>query len=158
MKAVFAGSFDPPTNGHLNVIERTTKLFDEVDVVISVNPNKKYLFSETERMELLKEMLKNIPNAEIHIWDGLIVKYAEKSGAKVLVRGIRTTNDFSYEFDLALMNRALDHGIETLFIPTDEKFAIVKSSGIKELAQFGGDISKMVPECVAKAMKEKFKG
>ena len=157
MKAVFAGSFDPPTNGHLNIIERSASLFDEVDVVISVNPNKKYLFSEEERMALLKEMVKNLPNVEIHAWNGLIVKYAEQAGAKVLVRGIRTTNDFSYEFDLALMNRALDGKLETLFIPTDEKFAIIKSSGIKELAQFGGDISRMVPKCVENAMMTKMK-
>lgn len=157
MKAVFAGSFDPPTNGHLNIIERSASLFDAVDVVISVNPNKKYLFSEEERMALLKEMVKNLPNVEIHAWNGLIVKYAEQAGAKVLVRGIRTTNDFSYEFDLALMNRALDGKLETLFIPTDEKFAIIKSSGIKELAQFGGDISRMVPKCVENAMMTKMK-
>lgn len=157
MKAVFAGSFDPPTNGHLNIIERSASLFDKVDVVISVNPNKKYLFSEEERMALLKEMVKNLPNVEIHAWNGLIVKYAEQAGAKVLVRGIRTTNDFSYEFDLALMNRALDGKLETLFIPTDEKFAIIKSSGIKELAQFGGDISRMVPKCVENAMMAKMK-
>jgi len=157
MKAVFAGSFDPPTNGHLNIIERSAGLFDVVDVVISVNPNKKYLFSEEERMALLKEMVKNLPNVEIHTWNGLIVKYAEQAGAKVLVRGIRTTNDFSYEFDLALMNRALDGKLETLFIPTDEKFAIIKSSGIKELAQFGGDISRMVPKCVENAMMSKMK-
>lgn len=155
VKAVFAGSFDPPTYGHLNVIERASKLFDCVDVVISVNPDKKYMFNENERYEMLSEMIKPFSNVELHIWDGLIVKYAEQVGAKVLVRGIRTQNDFLYEFDLALMNKALDANIETMFIPTDEEFAIVKSSSIKELAKFGGNISKMVPPNVEETLRRK---
>ena len=155
VKAVFAGSFDPPTYGHLNVIERASKLFDCVDVVISVNPDKKYMFNENERFEMLSEMIKPFSNVELHIWDGLIVKYAEQVGAKVLVRGIRTQNDFLYEFDLALMNKALDANIETMFIPTDEEFAIVKSSSIKELAKFGGNISKMVPPNVEETLRRK---
>ncbi len=157
VKAVFAGSFDPPTYGHLNVIERASKLFDCVDVVISVNPDKKYMFNENERFEMLSEMIKPFSNVELHIWDGLIVKYAEQVGAKVLVRGIRTQNDFLYEFDLALMNKALDANIETMFIPTDEEFAIVKSSSIKELAKFGGNISKMVPKNVEETLIGKIK-
>lgn len=155
VKAVFAGSFDPPTYGHLNVIERASKLFDSVDVVISVNPDKKYMFSTEERLEMLKEITKDFKNVEIQVWDGIIVKYAEKVGANVLIRGIRTQNDFLYEFDLALMNKALDSKIETLFVPTDQQFAIVKSSSIKELAKFGGDISKMVPPNVEKALRAK---
>ncbi|MCQ2586348.1 MAG: pantetheine-phosphate adenylyltransferase [Treponema sp.] len=155
VKAVFAGSFDPPTYGHLNVIERASKLFDCVDVVISVNPDKRYMFNENERFEMLSEMIKPFENVELHIWDGLIVKYAEQVGAKVLVRGIRTQNDFLYEFDLALMNKALDANIETMFIPTDEEFAIVKSSSIKELAKFGGNISKMVPPNVEETLRRK---
>ena len=155
VKAVFAGSFDPPTYGHLNVIERASKLFDCVDVVISVNPDKKYMFNENERFEMLSEMIKPFSNVELHIWDGLIVIYAEQVGAKVLVRGIRTQNDFLYEFDLALMNKALDANIETMFIPTDEEFAIVKSSSIKELAKFGGNISKMVPPNVEETLRRK---
>ena len=155
VKAVFAGSFDPPTYGHLNVIERASKLFDCVDVVISVNPDKKYMFNENERFEMLSEMIKPFSNVELHIWDGLIVKYAELVGAKVVVRGIRTQNDFLYEFDLALMNKALDANIETMFIPTDEEFAIVKSSSIKELAKFGGNISKMVPPNVEETLRRK---
>lgn len=157
VKAVFAGSFDPPTYGHLNVIERASKLFDCVDVVISVNPDKRYMFNEKERFEMLSEMIKPFSNVELHIWDGLIVKYAEQVGAKVLVRGIRTQNDFLYEFDLALMNKALDANIETMFIPTDEEFAIVKSSSIKELAKFGGNISKMVPKNVEETLIRKIK-
>jgi pantetheine-phosphate adenylyltransferase len=157
IKAVFAGSFDPPTNGHLDIIQRAAKLFDLVDVVISVNPDKKYMFSENERFSLLKELVKDYDNVEVHIWKGLIVNYAKDIDAGVLIRGIRSTNDFAYEFDLAHMNQNLNPNIETLFIPTKEKYAIVKSSSIKELARFGGDISRMVPKIVEKALKDKIK-
>lgn len=157
IKAIFAGSFDPPTNGHLDIIQRTSDIFDEIDVVISVNPQKKYLFSENERLELLLNLVKDYKNVTVHICHELIVNYAKKNGARILIRGIRTTNDFSYEFDLALVNQSLDSEIETMFFPTKEKYAIVRSSSIKELAMFGGDISKMVPPVVEKAIKEKFK-
>lgn len=158
IKAVFAGSFDPPTNGHLDIIKRTYKLFDAVDVVISVNPNKKYLFSEEERMAMLTELVKGYKNVTVHAWNGLIVNYAKEAEAKVLIRGIRSTNDFAYEFDLAHMNQNLNPDIETFFVPTKEKYAIVKSSSIKELAYFGGDISRMVPELVEKAIMDKYAG
>lgn len=157
VKAVFAGSFDPPTNGHLDIINRTCRIFDQIDVVVSVNPQKKYLFSEEERLEMLKELTKNYSNVNIHVCKELIVNYAKKVGAVVLIRGIRSTNDFSYEFDLAHMNQNLNPEIETFFVPTKEKYAIVKSSSIKELAMFGGDISRMVPGLVEKAIKEKYK-
>ncbi|MCR4954573.1 MAG: pantetheine-phosphate adenylyltransferase [Treponema sp.] len=155
VKAVFAGSFDPPTNGHLDIIKRASQLFDSIDVVISYNPQKKYLFSENERYEMMQEIVKNYKNVSVHIWQGLIVKYAEKADAKVLIRGIRSTNDFVYEFELAHMNQNLNPKIETLFLPTKEKYKIIKSSSIKELAMFGGDISNMVPEIVERAVKEK---
>ena len=157
IKAVFAGSFDPPTHGHLDIIQRAAKLFDLVDVVISVNPDKKYMFSEDERFSLLNELAKEYNNVEVHLWKGLIVNYAKNIDASVLIRGIRSTNDFAYEFDLAHMNQNLNPNIETLFIPTKEKYAIVKSSSIKELARFGGDISRMVPKIVEKALKDKIK-
>ena len=118
VKAVFAGSFDPPTNGHLDIIQRASSLFDSIDVVISVNPEKKYLFTQEERQEMLKELLKGYKNVQVHLWQGIIVNYAKKVGAKVLIRGIRSNNDFSYEFDLAHMNQNLNPEIETLFLPT----------------------------------------
>ena len=155
IKAVFPGSFDPPTNGHLDIIQRASKLFDDVDVLISVNPNKNYMFSEQERLEMLQELLKDYKNVQIHIWEGIVVNYAKEVGAKVLIRGIRSTNDFSYEFELAHMNQNLNPQIETMFLPSKEKWGVVKSSSIKELAMFGGDISRMVPPLVENALKNK---
>lgn len=156
VKAVFPGSFDPPTFGHLNVIERTISIFDEIDVVVAVNPEKNYLFTAEERVEMLTELTKKYKNVKIHTWNSLIVDYAEKSGASVLLRGIRNATDFAYEFDLSLINHSLNSKIDTIFVPTEQKYVTIKSSSIKDLAKFGGDISKMVPELVAEKMKSKF--
>lgn len=154
VKAVFAGSFDPPTNGHLDIIKRASRLFDSVDVVVSVNPDKKYMFSQNERLEMMKELIKDFQNVSAHVYEGLIVNYAKEVNAKVLVRGVRSSNDFGYEFELALMNQNLNNDIETVFLQSKEKYAIVKSSSIKELAKFGGDISRMVPPIVAQKLKQ----
>lgn len=156
-KAVFPGSFDPPTNGHLNVIQRASKLFDEVDVVVAVNNDKKSLFEVEERLSFLEEMVKPFENVSVHAWNQIVVNYAEKVGAKVLIRGVRNSNDFSYEFDLSLLNYKLNPNIETVFIPTDQRYLLLKSSSIKELAKLGGNISDMVPEVVENALKAKFK-
>ena len=153
--AVFPGSFDPPTYGHLNIIERASKLFDSVDVLIAVNPEKHSLFTAQERLSMMQELAKDFDNVSVHQWEGLVVDYAKKHGANILLRGIRSSNDFGYEFDLSLMNHTLNADIETLFIPTEQKYSIIKSSAIKELAQFGGDISGMVPPVVADAMRER---
>lgn len=154
--AVFAGSFDPPTNGHLNIIRRASRLFDKLDVVVAFNPEKKFLFTPDERLEMLKILTADYKNVTVHVWDRLIVDYAKKNKANILIRGIRNTNDFSYEFDLSLMNHSLNPEIETVFIPTEPKYAIVKSSSIKELAAFGGDISGMVPKIVEDAIFKKY--
>ncbi len=154
--ALFPGSFDPPTYGHLNVIERASRIFDKIDVVISENPEKNCLFSAGERLLMMKTLVEPYANVTVHTWDKLIVEYAKKVGAKVLIRGIRNASDFSYEFDLSLMNRSLNPNIETLFIPTETRFVIVKSSSIKELASFGGDISGMVPPIVLEAVMNKY--
>ena len=154
--AVFPGSFDPPTNGHLNIIQRASTMFDSIDVVIAVKKKKKYLFSQEERFSMLKELVKPYKNVTVHIWEGLIVNYAKKTGAKILLRGIRNTIDFSYEFELSLMNHNLNNEIETLFIPTDQKYLLLKSSSIKELARFGGNISEMVPPFVEDALRKKY--
>ena len=155
--AVFPGTFDPPTNGHLNIIERGSRLFDKLDVVVAVNPNKSGLFTPGERLEMLKKLTAHLKNVTVHLWDRLIVEYAEKNNANILLRGIRNSNDFSYEFDLSLMNHNLDSRIETLFLPTEAKYVIVRSSSIKELAQFGGDISGMVPKIVEEAIRERYR-
>ncbi|MBQ9206555.1 MAG: pantetheine-phosphate adenylyltransferase [Treponema sp.] len=155
--AVFPGTFDPPTNGHLNVIERGSRLFDKLDVVVAYNPNKSGLFTPDERLEMLKKLTAHLKNVTVHLWDRLIVEYAEKNNANILLRGIRNSNDFSYEFDLSLMNHNLDSKIETLFLPTEAKYVIVRSSSIKELAQFGGDISGMVPKIVEEAIRERYR-
>lgn len=155
--AVFPGSFDPPTYGHLDIIKRASTIFDRIDVVIAVNPDKNYLFDDDERYALLEELTKSLKNVTIHKCNGLIVDYCKKTGASILLRGIRNSNDFSYEFDLSLVNRSLNSEIETIFMPTAQKYFLIRSSSIKELAKFGGDISNMVPPVVEKALKEKYK-
>ncbi|MBQ1629109.1 MAG: pantetheine-phosphate adenylyltransferase [Treponema sp.] len=157
IEAIFPGTFDPPTNGHINIIQRASKLFDKIDVVIAVNKAKNCLFSPEERLDFLKELVRPYKNVTVHTFSGLIVDYASQKGANVLIRGIRNSIDFSYEFDLSLMNHRLNANIETLFIPTDQKYLVLKSSSIKELAQFGGDVSGMVPENVRLALEKKYR-
>lgn len=155
-KAIFPGSFDPPTNGHLNIIERGARLFDELDVVVAENVGKKHLFSADERRAVLEALTAGFPNVSVHVCRMLVVDYASSVGASILLRGIRNSVDFSYEFDLSLMNRGLDPQIETVFIPTEQRFLTLKSSAIKELASFGGDVSGMVPAPVAEMLRAKF--
>ena len=158
IEAIFPGTFDPPTNGHINIIQRASRLFDKIDVVIAVNKAKSCLFTPEERLAFLEELVKPYKNVTVHTFSGLIVDYAEQKGANVLIRGIRNSIDFSYEFDLSLMNHKLNSNIETLFIPTEQKYLVLKSSSIKELAQFGGDVSEMVPENVRAALEKKYRG
>ena len=157
ISALFPGSFDPPTYGHLNIIERARTIFSEIHVVIAVNSAKNYLFSAQEREQMLKKIVEPWDNVYVHLCDSLIVDFAKKVGARVLVRGIRNMADFSYEFDLSVMNKSLDSEIETVFLPTDPKYCVLKSSGIKELASLGGDISTMVPPIVAEELGKKYK-
>lgn len=155
LKAVFPGSFDPPTNGHLNLIERASTIFDETDVVIATNKTKQYLFSSEERFNLISTLVEPFDNVKVFLWDRLIVDFARQANAKILLRGVRALADFGYEFELAMTNRGLASGIETIFLPTDPKFFVLRSSAIKEIAQFGGDISSMVPPNVAEALKKR---
>lgn len=155
IRAVFPGSFDPPTNGHLNVIERALDLFEEILIVIAVNSQKKALFSPEERLEMMKKLLSTHSNVSVHLYDGLVVNFAKEHGAKVLLRGIRGLTDFSYEFDLSILNKGLNPKIETLFIATDPKYFVIRSSAIKDLVAFNGDVSHMVPPIVEKALREK---
>ncbi|MDR1931171.1 MAG: pantetheine-phosphate adenylyltransferase [Treponema sp.] len=156
MKAAFPGSFDPPTLGHVNIIQRAAGIFDELAVVVAENRLKKYLFSARERIDLVTGLVKPWKNVSVALCKGLIVDFLKDRDIPILLRGVRGTGDFSYEFDLSMMNRALDPGIETLFMTTDPDYFVLRSSAIKELASFHGDVSSMVPPEVAKALKEKF--
>ena len=155
--AIFAGTFDPPTYGHMNIIERAKNIFEELHVVVALNKGKNCMFTSDERLDMLQQLTKQWSNVQVSIWDKLIVDYAKKCDAKILVRGVRNISDFSYEFDLALMNRGLAVDIETVFIPTDPKYFILSSSSIKELALFGGDISTMVPPLVLEQVSKRLK-
>jgi len=156
VKAAFPGSFDPPTSGHINVIERAASLFGELVVVVAENKQKKYLFSAEERASMIRELVKDHKNVTVTVCDYLIVDYLKKMGIKLLIRGVRGIEDFSYEFELSMMNKTLDPGIETIFMTTDPEFFVIRSSSIKELASFKGNLHGMVPSLVAKALKEKY--
>ncbi|MFA7671085.1 MAG: pantetheine-phosphate adenylyltransferase [Sphaerochaetaceae bacterium] len=157
IKAMLPGTFDPPTNGHLNLIERCAKLFSSLDVVVADNINKKCLFSGEERTEMLKEMLKSYQNIKVVSFSGLIVNYAQKENINVLIRGVRALVDFGYEFELAMTNKQLYNDLEVLFMPTDPNYFVLRSSAIKEMAAFGADVSSMVPPLVAQKLQSKIK-
>jgi pantetheine-phosphate adenylyltransferase len=157
LRAAFPGSFDPPTLGHLNIIRRASAIFDELLVIVAENRQKKYLFSAKERVSMIEELTKDRKNVAITICDGLIVEFLQKKDIKLLVRGVRGVDDFSYAFELSMMNKALDSRIETIFMTTDPEYFVLRSSAIKELASFHGNISGMVPSLVAKALEEKFR-
>jgi pantetheine-phosphate adenylyltransferase len=154
--AVFAGSFDPPTFGHLDVIQRAAKIFAELHVVIALNSQKSFLFNAEERFEMIRTIVAPHKNVKVVTWDSLVVDYAKKVNADTLVRGVRNVADFSYEFDLALLNKSLNKTLETLFLVPDPKYFVLRSSAIKELARYNGDVSAMVPEVVVEALKKKF--
>jgi pantetheine-phosphate adenylyltransferase len=156
-KAAFPGSFDPPTLGHLNIIRRAAGIFDELVVVIAENRQKKYLFSTEERIEMIRQLTRDCKNVSVAICDSLIVDFLQKQGIKILVRGVRGMEDFSHEFELSMMNKALDSGIETIFMTTDPEYFVIRSSSIKEVASFQGNISGMVPPLVAEALREKYR-
>jgi pantetheine-phosphate adenylyltransferase len=155
VNAVFPGTFDPPTYGHLNIIERAHSVFERLYVVVAVNGQKKTLFSVDERVALLAELVGPYKNVSVESTRSLVVQYAKEKGARVLVRGVRSVPDFSYEFDLSIMNKALDPSIETFFLPTDPKYFVLRSSAIKEMAAFKGDLSNMVPPVVERAVRSK---
>jgi len=156
-KVVFPGSFDPPTLGHLNIVDRVSAVFDEVAVVVAENRQKKYLFTAQERLEMMQELLKPKGNVRCFMWDSLIVDFMKRENIRILIRGVRGMDDFSYEFELSMMNKALYPHIETLFITTDPKYIVLRSSSIKELASFNGDVSLMVPPLVVDALEKKLR-
>jgi pantetheine-phosphate adenylyltransferase len=154
--AIYPGSFDPVTNGHLDIVERGLKLFDKIIVAILYNPNKKSLFSISERLELLNSALSDLDHRiEVDTFDGLLVDYASQRGAQAILRGMRAVSDFEYEFQLALMNRKLNREVQTVFLMTGLRWIFTSSSIIKEAAKFGGDIADMVPPVVNRRLAEK---
>ena len=155
--AIYPGTFDPITNGHVDVIERAAKLFDNVIVLISVNAKKESLFSVEERAEMAKEAIKSIENATVDIHKGLTVGYAKAKDAIALIRGVRAISDFEYEFQIALMNRKLDKDVTTVFLMPHEKYTYLNSSIIRELSRLHQDVSEFVSPFVAARLKEKFK-
>jgi pantetheine-phosphate adenylyltransferase len=156
LKVAFPGSFDPPTYGHLSIIERASGIFDEVLVIVAENYQKKSLFSAEERITMVAELVKPWKNVSVALCDILIADFIRKRNMRLLLRGVRGVSDFSYEFDLSIMNHALDPDIETIFMTTDPKYFVLRSSAIKELASFHGDVSTMVPPLIAEALKAKY--
>jgi pantetheine-phosphate adenylyltransferase len=155
--AIYPGSFDPLTNGHLDVIERAVKLFDRVVVAVAKNESKQPLFSLEERVELVRQTIKHIPNAEVGSFDCLLVIYVEKQKAQAIVRGLRAISDFEFEFQLALMNRKLNEHVETIFMMPKDTYTFLSSRIIKEIARLNGDISSFVPVHVRAALVDKLK-
>ncbi len=154
--AIYPGSFDPVTNGHLDIVKRGLKLFDKIIVTILYNPGKETLFSVEERLGMLQESMKSLSHIEIDRYDGLLVDYAAKRKADAILRGMRAVSDFEYEFQMALMNRRLNREIQTVFLMTGLRWIFTSSSIIKEAARFGGNIEGMVPPLVLEKLKIKF--
>lgn len=155
--AVYPGSFDPMTNGHTDIVERSKALFDRVHLGILRNPQKEALFTVEERLEMIQEIYADDPAVEVQAFDGLLVEFAERVGARAIIRGLRAPTDFEYELQMALMNRRLQDRIETLFMVPREEFTFVSSSLIKEVCQFGGSIEGLVPPQVEPRLVAKFR-
>ena len=154
--AICPGSFDPITFGHLDIITRAADVFTEVYVVVLSNSEKNSLFTIEERMDLIRKVTAHIPNVKVDSFHGLTVDYAESVSASAIIRGLRAVSDFEYEMKITSMNRLLDNKVETFFIMTKNEYSFLSSSIVKEVAKYSGDISKLVPEVVKKALEEKF--
>lgn len=153
---VYPGSYDPLTNGHIDIIQRGLKIFDKIIVAALKNPSKTYLFSLEERMDMLMETFKKNPNIEVDYFEGLLVDYLKKIGVNTVVKGLRAISDFEIEFQMALMNRSIKPEIETIFLVPSICYSFVSSRLVKEVYQLGGGIEKIVPDIVDKKLKEKF--
>lgn len=155
-RAVCPGSFDPITYGHLDIISRGAKVFDELHIVVLNNSSKKPAFSVNERMELIREVTKDIPNIKVDSYQGLLVNYAREVKANAIIRGLRAVSDFEYEMQITSMNRVLHEELETFFIMTNNQYSFLSSSIVKEVAKYGGDISELVPPQVEKALQQRY--
>jgi pantetheine-phosphate adenylyltransferase len=153
--AIYPGSFDPFTNGHINIIERGVRVFDEVIVAVAHNVSKKTTFTIEERVEIIREVFHNRPEVKVDYFQGLLVEYVRKMGTNILLRGMRTVSDFEYELQMALSNKTLYPGIETIFMVTEGAYSHISSSLIKEIITLGGSAKEMIPEIVEKKLKEK---
>lgn len=145
VRAVYPGSFDPVTNGHLDIIDRASKVFNHLIVAVLENPRKNALFSMEERVKMLKRIIKPYNNVEIDFYKGLLVEYAQKNNVAIIIKGLRAISDFEFEFQMALINRKLNSNVETMFMMTNNKYSFISSSLVKEVASYGGDISELVP-------------
>jgi pantetheine-phosphate adenylyltransferase len=155
IRAVYPGTFDPVTNGHLDVIERAAKIFDELIVAVTTNPAKTPWFTLEERVEMLKECCSHLPNVTVEAFDGLLVNFVRQKGAKVIIKGLRAVTDFDYEFQMAAINRKLAPEIETLFLMTSLPYAYLSSSAVKEVASLNGCLKDLVPDNVAERLCKK---
>jgi pantetheine-phosphate adenylyltransferase len=153
--AVYPGSFDPPTLGHFDLIKRASKIFDKLIVLVSDSKNKNYMFSKEERFLMVKEMVKDCVNVEVQILDGLLIDYLKKNNINFVIRGLRITSDFDYEFQMSSFNKVLYPEIETIYIMSDIKYTLLSSSLVRELILNNGDISKFVPESIIKFIKNR---
>ena len=158
MRAIYPGSFDPLTNGHLDLIERGSKIFEELIVAILRNAEKDPLFTVSERLEMLEKMVKPFPNVRIEVFEGLLVEFAMQKKATVLLRGIRAISDYEYELQMALMNRKLQPELETVFMMPAEAYSYLSSRLVKEIFRLGGSVRGLVPELVEQKLREKFAG
>jgi pantetheine-phosphate adenylyltransferase len=156
--AIYPGSFDPVTDGHLDIIKRAQRFFDKVIVAVIANPDKKPAFTLKERMQMLKSCLADCPKIEIDAFNGLLVEFAKRRGVSAIIRGLRAVSDFDYEFQLAMTNRKMKPDIETVFFMTDYKYSFLSSSFVKQIAALGGDVSGFVPEVVVGKLKKRAKG
>ena len=155
-KAIYAGTFDPMTLGHLDVVERAARIFPELIVGVAALTGKDTLFSQEERVELVKSAVADLPNVRVEFFEGLLVNYARSQGAGVIIRGLRAVSDFEHEFQMALTNRRLAPDLETLFLMPKQDYSFLNSTNIKQVASLGGDVTEFVSPCVHQALKEKF--
>ena len=157
-RALYPGSFDPVTFGHIDVMKRACKIFDKVIVAVLVNSSKNPVFSAEERVELIRESVSDIQNVEVDYFSGLLVDYMKKKKAHAIVKGLRAISDFEYEFQMALLNRQLNREVDTVFLTTNVKYMYLSSSMVREIARHGGDVSQFVPKFVEERLAQKYKG